>query len=268
VMKQRGEKKWRVLQILIGASLVLVGKSFVTSTCLDTNFRARDSVGKHCKDQTYDSEDNCGIFDTENFTANQMCCDCGGGFQMDLGAYEQTWDATAPYCYENHRNQEMDEEQRTCAAYYNMDESYCGSADYWDFNASEICCACGGGETRICENTDDGRTNKIGASCIDIAVGNSHALRILNYEACNYDLDTLWFTSSEMCCACGGGRTISPDEEGTCQHESSSLDSIVLCMVRFYPNRLLSKQYDERTHEVCIFFTMIKVMLRRVWPRN
>jgi len=187
---------------------------------------------------------------------------------MDLGAYEQTWDATAPYCYENHRNQEMDEEQRTCAAYYNMDESYCGSADYWDFNASEICCACGGGETRICENTDDGRTNKIGASCIDIAVGNSHALRILNYEACNYDLDTLWFTSSEMCCACGGGRTISPDEEGTCQHESSSLDSIVLCMVRFYPNRLLSKQYDERTHEVCIFFTMIKVMLRRVWPRN
>ena len=48
---------------------------------------------------------------------------------MDLGAYEQTWDATAPYCYENHRNKRLDEEQRTCAAYYNMDASLCGSAD-------------------------------------------------------------------------------------------------------------------------------------------
>ena len=104
-------------------------------------------------DAFYNSEINCGLFDTEHFTANQMCCNCGGGFQMDLGAFEQTWDATAPYCYENHRDKALDSEQRTCAAYYNMDESLCGSADKENdkFIASGMCCACGGGETRICE---------------------------------------------------------------------------------------------------------------------
>ena len=119
--------------------------------------------GNDCDSAIYDTPSNCGLYDTEHFTANQMCCNCGGGFQMDLGAFEQTWDATAPYCYENHRDKTLDYEERTCAAYYNMDESLCGSADKrngqntaWIFTASEMCCACGGGETRICENTDNG----------------------------------------------------------------------------------------------------------------
>ena len=104
----------------------------------------------------------------------------------------------------------------TCAAYYNMDKSLCGSADrvrYDKFIASQFCCACGGGETRICENTDNGRTNMIGASCIDLAVANSYGLSVMNHEACNQFMDTMMFTSSVMCCACGGGITISPDEE-------------------------------------------------------
>ena len=43
-----------------------------------------------------------------------------------------------------------------------------------DFTASEMCCACGGGDTRICENTDNGAKNSNGRSCVDVAIAHNH----------------------------------------------------------------------------------------------
>ena len=34
----------------------------------------------HCANGNYDSRNICGLYDDVDFTANQMCCDCGGGF--------------------------------------------------------------------------------------------------------------------------------------------------------------------------------------------
>ena len=46
--------------------------------CVDTEFEARDSRGKRVLDGNYDSGNICGLYDDDDFTANQMCCDCGG----------------------------------------------------------------------------------------------------------------------------------------------------------------------------------------------
>jgi hypothetical protein len=44
---------------------------------------ARDSRGGFCDDGNYDSGNICGLYDNAEFTANQMCCHCGGGFSWD-----------------------------------------------------------------------------------------------------------------------------------------------------------------------------------------
>ena len=71
------------------------------SLCVNTMFEARDSRGYRCWDGNYDSGGICGLYDDVDFTANLMCCHCGGGFTWDLGSLDQEWDASAPYCYDD-----------------------------------------------------------------------------------------------------------------------------------------------------------------------
>ena len=107
----------------------------------------------------------------------------------------------------------------TCASTHLYDDSECSGYDDSDFTASEMCCACGGGDTRICENTDNGAKNSQGYSCVDVAIEHNHG-----YDTCKSDFDTPTFTASSMCCACGGGQTIQPSAttSETCEHVSNS----------------------------------------------
>ena len=74
-------------------------------SCVDLDFEGRDSRGKSCSSGDYDTDENiCGRYDDEDFTANQICCDCGGGFSWGLGSLDGEWDATAPYCYDATEN--------------------------------------------------------------------------------------------------------------------------------------------------------------------
>ena len=82
-----------------------------------------------------------------------------------------------------------------------------------------MCCACGGGDTRICENTDNGAKNSNGRSCVDVAILHNHGV-----STCKSDYDTPTFTVSSMCCACGGGRTILSTNSSSeiCHHVPST----------------------------------------------
>jgi len=133
---------------------------FGESACVSTMLEAEDSRGKYCDNGNYDSGNICGIYDDFDFTANQMCCDCGGGFTYDLGSLDEEWDASAPYCYDDTRNGQLDSFGDSCnAVFVNGESSICVGYDDSDFTASEMCCACGGGDTRICENTDNALLN-------------------------------------------------------------------------------------------------------------
>ena len=48
----------------------------------------------------YGSGDTCGAYDDIDFTASQMCCHCGGGFEWNPGVARRTMGpASASYCY-------------------------------------------------------------------------------------------------------------------------------------------------------------------------
>ena len=60
------------------------------------------------------------------FTANQMCCDCGGGFTWDLGSFDEEWDASAPYCYDDTGNGQLNSVwMKHVGILYYVDESFC-----------------------------------------------------------------------------------------------------------------------------------------------
>lgn len=48
------------------------------AACADTNGVARDSSGNGCNYYQYPIS-SCGYYDTGEFTAQNMCCTCGGG---------------------------------------------------------------------------------------------------------------------------------------------------------------------------------------------
>jgi hypothetical protein len=152
---------------------------------VNAQFEATDSDGYRCLDGGYDYGYDCGYYDDVDFTANLMCCGCGGGFTWNQGSFDQEWDASAPYCYDDMGNGQLNSAEKSCGAYHSHDESVCPGYDDTDFTASEMCCACGGGDTRICENTDNGAKNSHGMSCIDVTIINNHG-----FDICTSDYDT------------------------------------------------------------------------------
>merc|ERR550534_821698 len=84
-----------------------------------------------------------------------------------------------------------DMHSRSCAQYtahmcqFNMDDS--------DFNASQMCCVCGGGR-KECVDTDFGSIDARGRSCKEYA-----------YDMCGGTFDDADFNADAMCCACKGG---------------------------------------------------------------
>lgn len=71
-------------------------------------------------------------------------------------------------------------------------------ADDSDFEAEELCCACGGGTTAeadVCFNTNFGETDGDGFDC---------SWYDANPQDCG-GFDTDDFEAEVMCCSCGGG---------------------------------------------------------------
>jgi len=73
----------------------------------------------------------CGTYDDADFTANDMCCACGGG---------------VPTCVDTN-NGATDTFGDSCVSWYDANPSSCGNHDDTDFTSNEMCCACGGGDT-------------------------------------------------------------------------------------------------------------------------
>ena len=81
----RGESR-RVYEIVVGACLAALGRSNHLEgggdpLCANTQLEARDSRELGCGSGNYDSVNNCGLYDDVDFTAQELCCGCGGGFQ-------------------------------------------------------------------------------------------------------------------------------------------------------------------------------------------
>ena len=85
--------------------------------------------------------DACGDFDSDDFTASNECCACGGGNLCN--DYEGV-DAGGDGC-----------------DWYAQNQGSCGDFDTADFNAVEQCCSCGGGN----ECYDGEGTDNAGDGC-------------------------------------------------------------------------------------------------------
>ncbi|MBT6143756.1 hypothetical protein HOH51_04580, partial [bacterium] len=181
-------------------------------SCVDSNF---DKAS--CQEYVSRPE-TCGQDDNAYFRANEMCCNCGGGYTWNSTHSDLNWsNRTLPY---DTSSGTTDTNGNGCAFYVKY-PLQCDLADDHSFTASEQCTSCGGGESRVCQNTDRGATNIFGESCLDLAIHQAHGYT----DACVNDFDTVNFSAIEMCCACGGGQTISRGE--TCHDtEGSALDSL------------------------------------------
>ena len=78
---------------------------------------------------------------------------------------------------------------------------YCGDYDSDDFQASNECCLCGGGN-----QCNDGAGVDAGGDGCDWYSEN--------LNSCG-DFDTADFVAAEQCCSCGGGSDVCWDGEGT-----------------------------------------------------
>ena len=81
--------------------------------------------------------------------------------------------------------------------------SKCNRYDNPAFDSSKLCCACGGGQQHLFVDTSTSR-NSEGYTCSDISVFLSYGYE----DLCSDSYDTIEFTASESCLACGGGEMI------------------------------------------------------------
>lgn len=156
--------------------------------CYNTARGTTDASGDGC-DWYANFPDACGMHDLGEFNAREMCCACGGGSPD-----------SEEVCHDTSENA-VDSASDGCTWYVNNPSS-CGNHDDNDFNAKDMCCACGGGSIpakndTVCTDSNNSTTDSVGDSC---------SWYIGHESACgSYDTDN--FTASTMCCACGGGVT-------------------------------------------------------------
>ena len=189
-------------------------------TCHSSHERCDGFKPKHC---------GLSLYDTDDFSSHEMCCQCGGGC-VDTG---------------NH----TDSRGKTCNAYQVEDAAAtCGVFDTADFNAMSDCCACPGGGDQQAGHQP---------ICIDLAfygAESSQEQGCLVYthlpELCDNSIedDDDDFTASEMCCMCGGGcrdpDNVTDSRGETCvnyttwemcgQYDTVEFDSSSMCCACIY----------------------------------
>ena len=96
--------------------------------CTDIDNGALDPSSDSCDDYT-EIPNWCGAYDDSDFSSEEMCCACGGG-----------WEST---CVSTN-NGAQDSEGYRCGVYVS-DPTRCGAYDDGDFSSDLMCCVCGGG---------------------------------------------------------------------------------------------------------------------------
>lgn len=144
-------------------------------------------------------EDYCGAFDTPWFKANDMCCTCQGQTEAALNL------SAVAGCLDSDWN--VGDSWGDGCDWYAGNPEWCGSYDWADFTASELCCACTGGlsHTTECVDQDNGAGDITGDGCDWYT----------NYPSGCGLYNTADFDSTEMCCACGAGDHVCTDTETT-----------------------------------------------------
>ena len=167
-----------------------------TVLCIEGDGAATDPYGDSCA--AYHANPSwCGGYDDDDFTSASMCCACGGGSDTRSPSASPTL-TVAPSmtasptslvaCYE------------TCFGYtceYWMGHGY--SCEVLEVSYG---CGCSGCDCEAygvvddgCVDTEDSATDSFGDSCADY----------VSYPSWCGGYDDGDFSSTSMCCACGGG---------------------------------------------------------------
>jgi hypothetical protein len=212
-----------------------------TTTCIDQDEDSTgDITGDKC-DWYTEYPSGCGLYDTEDFNSNDMCCACGAGDHVcidtettdswgdgcewyadntewcglydddDFVASNMCCGCPAPStlnlamvgtnCYSYEEDTDAADWGGDGCAWYADNADLCGVFDDEDFNANEMCCECGAGIP----------LNDI---CIDVdfsltdSTGDSCAWYENMNGQCSGFWDTDWFSANDMCCGCGGGADV------------------------------------------------------------
>ena len=167
--------------------------------CTNLDDGATDPFGDGC-DAYAQVPGWCGLYDSDVFSSEEMCCGCGGGLGPTATPTSASPTLTPapfpsptaaptaecrPSCYGS-----------SCDSWFAYNSAYTCAYLETAFSCScDSCYVCGGADANGCTNSDDGATDNYGDGCYDYAE---------NLGWCgNYNNDV--FTSDEMCCACGGG---------------------------------------------------------------
>lgn len=156
------------------------------SVCTDSGAdTSGDATGDHCEWYT-EYPSGCGMYDTDDFHSNEMCCACKSDCNDSEG---ETRDWGGDSC-----------------SWYADNVDWCGWYDDDDFTAADVCCACSKAD-KAWLNLDSAE-----AGCIDTdsTTGNSD----IGGDGCSWYnsnpdycgvFDTASFVTSDECCGCGGG---------------------------------------------------------------
>jgi hypothetical protein len=182
--------------------------------CTDTDNGLTDMFGQPCAAYS-NSPVMCGTMDSGDFVTGTLCCACGGGYTATEAVTEEetTTDdssTTADSCVNLDNSFLLNSYGYGCEWYETTGyEAECPYMNTDLFDASVLCCACGGGSTAAEEYVED----VISGECVNL--DNTALLNYYGYgcdwyenegyaEECSH-LNTEYFDASVLCCACGGG---------------------------------------------------------------
>ena len=220
-----------------GIAVLLFASAWADDSCTDSNNGALSGSSLFgCSDDDtgssygaiyggYYGYNYCGYYDDDDFSSDDMCCDCGGGaspspaptfsFPPSMSGQPSPVPipAPTPTCVDmDYSGQAGSPTYYTCATYPTWCPSYYHDDD---FSADDMCCSCGGGgvfgQLPSPIPTITRRPTPAPTTCTD---GNNGATgstwsgtftcdQIPSYCPTYYNDDD--FTSGDMCCDCGGG---------------------------------------------------------------
>ena len=124
-----------------------VPSSVPSSSCVDSNYGATNDYGYGCEYSSY-SPSYCPTFaDDDDFTAADVCCECGGGgifgrLPTPSPSLSRIPTLSPTQCMNSNRNA-LNSYDGDCSSV----PTYCPTFyDDPDFTAEDMCCKCGGGE--------------------------------------------------------------------------------------------------------------------------
>ena len=189
-----------------------------------------DCSGCSCESSS-SSDDDAGICggdsDDSDFTASDMCCVCGGGSNSDTAlptvSPPSPQPTFAPTACHNTDSFAVDSSNVPCVLYDNHPEN-CGEHDDSDFTSTDMCCACGGGDSSVPPTTSPAPTPDgcydteflVDSSVITDAVSGNADWSGLGDGFCEFFEENPWkcggtipgntgYRQTSLCCACGGG---------------------------------------------------------------